>query len=138
VKSFRALIPIESSKRQEIIDVTGRVEELVAASGIGEGLALVHPMHTSCACYLSDSDASLTDDLTQLLGRIVPPGSEWRHDRGDDKKNAAGHLKGIILGHHCVLAVSGGHLDLGTYQTIWYAELDGRREKSILVKIVGE
>ena len=138
MKSFRKEITFSTQKRSEIRDITPGVRSALAESGIREGLALVFPLHTSSAVYLSDSDFSLTQDFSDLLEILVPESREYRHDRADYKKNAAGHLKAILSGHSITLPVSGGHLDLGTYQTIYYFEFDGQRDKEVLVKIIGE
>ena len=107
-------------------------------SGIREGSILVFPHHTSSAVYISDSDSSLTLDFLELIGGMVPDMAGYRHDETDYKKNAAAHLKAILSGHHVTLPVSGGRLDLGLYQTVYYAEFDGGREKEVLVKVTGE
>ncbi len=138
MNSFNKEITIESRQKQEIIDLTGRVQDIVEHSGIKEGLALVYPLHTSSAVYISDSDISLTQDFNDILEKLVPSSAGYRHDEVDYKKNADAHLKAVLTGHHVVLPVSDGRLHLGTYQTIYYAEFDGGRKKEILVKIIGE
>lgn len=122
----------------EILDITPKVRQAVRESGIQEGLALVYPMHTSSTVYLSDSDPSLTLDFADLMDALVPGDKVYRHDETDYKKNAAGHLKAILTGHSLTLPVTGGNLDLGTYQTVYYYELDGQRTKEVMVKIIGE
>ena len=138
MNSLSELIILRTGDRKQIIDITGRVTDIVAKSGIKEGLALVYPMHTSSAVYISDSDRSLTLDFDDVLERLVPEGDDYRHDRTDYKKNADGHIKSILSGHHIVLPVTSGALHLGTYQTIYYFEFDGQREKEVLVKIIGK
>ena len=89
------------------------------------------------AVYLSDSDRSLTGDFGELLTRLIPEGA-YQHNLSDDKQNATAHLKSLLTGHHLVLPVTEGSLDLGVYQTVYYAEFDGQRDKEILVKVIGE
>ncbi len=137
MKSHRELLWFRTGKRTEIINITNQVEKVVAKSGILEGLALVYPMHTSSAVYVSDSDSSLTTDLEEILSRLVPQGRGYHHDRTDPKENADAHLRATLCGHHVTLPVSQGSLDLGTYQTIYYAEFDGMRDKEIQVKVIG-
>ena len=137
MKHYRTELHFTTAKSSEILNITEQVEQAVAESGIVEGLVLVYPMHTSSAVYLSDSDYSLTEDFADLLEELAPASREYRHDRTDYKKNAAGHLKAILAGHSITLPVTGGQLDLGTYQTVYYFEFDGRRKKEVLVKIVG-
>jgi secondary thiamine-phosphate synthase enzyme len=135
---YREQIAFLTTRPAEIVEITGRVEEAVARSGIAEGLVLVFPLHTSSAVYLSDSDLSLTLDFADLLERLVPASHDYRHDCTDHKRNAAGHLKAILSGHSVTLPLTAGRLDLGTYQTLYYFEFDGCRRKEILVKAVGE
>ncbi len=138
MKSTRELIIMNTPEKKQIVNITNLVDKVLGTSEIKEGLCLVYPMHTSSAVYISDSDWSLTQDFDDVLEKLVPAGAGYRHDETDYKKNADGHLKAILAGHHIVLPVTQGRLDLGTYQTIYYFEFDGGREKEILVKIIGE
>jgi len=134
---YKELLWFRTAKRMEILNITPDVEEVVGKSGVREGLALVYPMHTSSAVYISDSDPSLTEDLASILSRLVPRGAGYHHDVADPKANADAHLRAVLAGHHVTLPVSEGRLDLGTYQTIYYAEFDGKRDKEIQVKVLG-
>ncbi len=138
MKSFKELLWFRTEKRTEIINISEEVEKAVVKSGILEGFALVYPMHTSSAVYISDSDISLTLDLEKILSRLVPQGEGYHHDRTDPKENADAHIRATLCGHHITLPVSQGSLDLGAYQTIYYAEFDGMREKEVQVKVMGE
>jgi len=136
--TFRTEIKIFTEKRTEIIDITQQVAEACVRSGIKNGIVLVFPHHTSSAVYISDCDRSLTGDFEKVLSELVPEGREYAHDRTDCKKNAAGHMRANLAGHHIIFPLSDGRPDFGPYQTIYYAEFDGRREKEVVVKIVGE
>ncbi len=136
--TYRKELHFCTARISEILNITEQVEAAVAESAIREGLALVYPMHTSSAVYVSDSDYSLTQDFADLLGDLVPDTRDYRHDLTDYKKNAAGHLKAILSGHSVTLPVTAGGLDLGIYQTIYYFEFDGKRPKEVLVKILGD
>lgn len=138
MKSARQMIHLLTSEKEQILNITRQVSDVVLKSGIREGLALVYPMHTSSAVYVSDSDTGLTQDLRDILATLVPEGRAFRHDLTDPKKNAAAHLKSCLTGHHVVLPVTTGRLDLGMYHTIYYADFDGKREKEVLVKIIGD
>lgn len=138
MKSVRKEIEISTNDKIEIVDITSRVEDIVRSSGIEDGLALVYPMHTSSAVYISDSDRALTGDFEALLAELAPINRDYAHDRSDPKQNAVAHLKAILAGHHVVMPVTSGALDLGTYQTVYYAEFDGCRPKEVLVKVIGE
>ena len=136
--THRAEITLCTKEREEIIDITGNVVEAVRDSGIRDGIALVFPHHTSSAVYISDSDRSLTGDFRAILSEVAPEGRDYAHDLTDYKKNAHGHIRANIAEHHIMIPITGGRPDLGVYQTIYYAEFDGMREKEIIIKIVGE
>ena len=136
--THRGLIELATRTRAEVVDITSRVEDEVAASGIAEGLVLVYPLHTSSAVYVNDSDTGLREDMLELLGRLVPPGAGYRHDESDHKRNAHAHLAATLAGHSATVPLTGGEMDLGTYQRVYYLELDGGRPKEIVVKVLGE
>ncbi len=136
--TYRAEISLCTKERVEIVDITDRVLDACAKSGIKDGIALVFPHHTSSAVYISDSDRSLTGDFGSILSELAPEGREYAHDLTDYKKNAFGHIRANLAGHHILIPVTDGRPDLGRFQTIYYAEFDGQREKEIVIKIVGE
>ena len=138
MKSERKILTMHTSKKEEIIDITGEVEKIVSESGVSDGLALVFPHHTSASVYLSDSDRNLTEDFRKLLSGIVPDGARYLHDETDFKKNASGHLKAILSGHNLSIPITGGRLDLAAFQTIYYFEFDGMRDKEVVVKVIGQ
>ena len=138
MKTFRELLHYTTRGKTETINITGDVEQACQKSGITDGLVLVFPLHTSSGVYISDSDTSLTDDFSDVLSGLVPAGKGYRHDETDHKKNADGHMKANLTGHHITLPLTAGRLDLGTYQTVYYAEFDGQREKEVMVKVIGE
>lgn len=138
MKSYKDFIYITTTEKVEIINITAGIEQITRESGLNEGLVLIFPHHTSSAVYISDSDPSLTEDYLKLLSECIPSHGDYLHNLADHKRNADAHLKAIISGHHIVLPLSNGRLDLGIYQTIYYAEFDGQREKEVLIKIIGE
>ena len=138
MKSHTKIISMKTDRREETLDITSLVSEALKESGIRDGLALVTPLHTSCAVYISDSDRGLQEDLTAILSTLIPEGKGYLHDRSDPKLNAHGHLRAVLAGHHVTVPVSEGRLELGSYGTIYYAEFDGQRKKEILVKIIGQ
>lgn len=137
MKSYNEFIYIQTKTKIEVIDITAKVQSICQRSGIKEGLVLVFPFHTSCAVYISDSDTNLTNDYKEILNQIIPERGNYAHDLTDYKKNGHAHLKSILTGHHITLPLSNGELDLGIYQTLYYAEFDGQRKKEILVKVIG-
>ena len=138
MKTYKEFIRITAKNKEEVINITPQIEKTCGKSGIKEGIALVFPHHTSSAVYISDSDKGITSDLLKILKRVIPASDAYIHNKVDPKQNADAHIKSTLTGHHIVIPITAGKLDLGLYQTIYYAEFDGMREKEILVKLIGE
>jgi len=138
VKSYRHSIEMHTEEREQVLDITERVQEVCARSGIADGFALVCSQHTSSAVYISDNDPALTEDLRRVLAQIVPEGTVYAHDLADPKGNGHAHIRATLVGLSCSVPVTNGALELGVYQTIYYAEFDGQRTKTVLIKVIGE
>jgi secondary thiamine-phosphate synthase enzyme len=138
VKSFRKELWFEIPKRLQFVNITSEVEECLRESGIQEGLCLVNSMHISSSVFINDDERGLHKDFEAFLEKIVPhaPIDQYRHnDTGED--NADAHIKRQLFGRETVVAVTGGELDFGPWEQIFYGEFDGRRKKRVLVKIIG-
>ena len=138
MKSFRKELTFMTDEAEAVIEITGQCRQALAESGIREGLVLIFPLHTSSCVFISDSDSSVALDYQDLVARLVPRGAGYRHDEVDFKKNAHGHLISVLTGHHVCCPITDGAFDFGSYHTLYYLELDGRRPKEVLVKIIGE
>ena len=138
MKSYRKELWFEASRRREFINITPRVEECVDESGIVEGLALINAMHITASVFINDDESGLHDDFEKWLEKLAPekPYDQYRHNGFED--NADAHLKRTIMGREVVAAITGGRLDLGPWEQIFYGEFDGMRKKRVLVKIIGE
>jgi secondary thiamine-phosphate synthase enzyme len=139
LKSLTEHLWFEIPDRRAYINITPRIEELVRASGVQEGLCLVNAMHITASVYINDDEPGLLQDYDDWLERLAPhePTSQYRHNRtGEDNGDA--HLKRQIMGRQVVCAITNGELDFGPWEQIFYAEFDGRRKKRALVKIIGE
>jgi secondary thiamine-phosphate synthase enzyme len=139
MKSFRKELPIELPTRMGFVNLTPQVEAALRESGIREGLCLVNAMHISASVFINDDEHGLHADFTRWLEGLAPhePIGQWRHnDTGED--NADAHLKRQVMGREVVVAVTGGRLDFGPWERIFYGEFDGRRRKRVLVKIIGD
>lgn len=138
MKSHTAQLWFHSPKRMEFINITGQVEEELSRSGIREGLCLVNSMHITSSVFINDDEPGLHHDYMRWLEELAPHDPEmYRHNlTGED--NADAHHKRQIMGREVVVAVTGGKLDLGTWERIFYGEFDGRRRKRVLVKIIGD
>jgi secondary thiamine-phosphate synthase enzyme len=139
MKSLTEHLVFHTRQRREYINITPEVEALVRKSGIMEGLCLVNAMHITASVFINDDEGGLHQDFERWLEELAPhePVSQYLHNRtGED--NADGHLKRSIMGREVVVAVTGGRLDFGPWEQIFYGEFDGRRSKRVMVKIIGE
>jgi secondary thiamine-phosphate synthase enzyme len=138
MKSYRKELWFNVPSRRAFLNITPQVEACLAESGIREGLCLVNAMHITASVFINDDEAGLHKDFDDWLEQLAPhePVSAYRHNVGED--NADAHLKRQIMGRETVVAVSGGRLDFGPWEQIFYGEFDGRRRKRVLIKIIGE
>lgn len=119
-------------------NITPRIMELVKQSKVKEGICLINAMHITASVFINDDESGLHSDFDRWLEKLAPhePVSQYAHNNGED--NADAHLKRVIMGRETVVAITGGKLDLGPWEQIFYGEFDGRRKKRVLVKIIGE
>ena len=124
--------------RMDFVNITPEVEAAVRESGITEGLCLVNAMHITASVFINDDEGGLHQDYKRWLEALAPHDPErYAHNRtGED--NADAHHKRQIMGREVVIAITGGRLDFGPWEQIFYGEFDGRRDKRVLVKILGE
>ncbi|HBB91033.1 MAG: secondary thiamine-phosphate synthase enzyme [Bacteroidetes bacterium GWF2_49_14] len=137
MKSYRKELWFHSPNRRELINITSNIEECLRESGIAEGILLCNAMHITSSVFINDDEAGLHQDIEKWLEGLAPekPYSQYRHNTYED--NADAHLKRTIMGREVVVAVTGGKLDFGPWEQIFYGEFDGKRAKRVLVKIIG-
>jgi secondary thiamine-phosphate synthase enzyme len=140
MKTLRRTLSFTTRNRREYRNITSEVEAAVEESGIQEGLCLVNAMHITASVFINDDEPGLHADFERWLEELAPygPGVEhYQHHRtGEDNGDA--HLKRQVMGREVVVAVTGGKLDFGPWEQIFYGEFDGQRQKRVLVKIIGE
>jgi len=138
VKSYRKELWFHVPSRRGFVNVTPQVKACLEDSGVTDGLVLVNAMHITASVFINDDESGLHHDYEVWLENLAPhePVSRYRHNVGED--NADAHMKRQIMGREVVVAVTEGSLDLGTWEQIFYGEFDGRRNKRVLVKIIGE
>jgi secondary thiamine-phosphate synthase enzyme len=124
-------------REREYVNITDRVETAVRASGCREGMVLVSAMHITAGIYVNDAEDGLIQDIDEWLDQLAPRGPDYRHHRTGET-NGDSHLKNLLIGHEVILPVTGGRLDLGPWQQVYYAEFDGRRPKRVVIKVMGE
>ena len=137
MKSYTEHLWFNTSKRIEFINITNKVEQAVKKSGIKEGLVLVNAMHITASVFINDEEEGLKKDFIDWLHKLVDVKKDYKHNlTGED--NAYAHLMRTIMGREVVVAITNGKLDFGTWEQIFYLELDGQRKKKVMVKVVGE
>jgi secondary thiamine-phosphate synthase enzyme len=138
MKSYRKELWFNTSSRREFINITPEVEECLGESGIKEGFVLCNAMHITASVFINDDESGLHNDFEVWLEKLAPekPHSQYQHNGFED--NADAHLKRSVMGREVVAAVTGGKLDFGPWEQIFYGEFDGKRKKRVLVKIIGE
>ncbi len=135
MKTFRQQLFITTEQTEEFLNLSYEVEECVRRSLINDGLCIVFSQHTTSAVFLENDKEELGSDRSELLGKLVPDESRYKVDYSSA---GAAHMKQILLGASVTVPVTDGRLDLGPRQYIMYGDFDGCREKTVLVKIIGE
>ena len=153
MKSHTEYMTFNTRERRELIRITEDVQSAVDEANIAEGLALVAAMHITAAVWINDDEPGLHADTLEWLDKVAPP--TWKEpandvarqllpDRGDYRHHAGGedngdaHLKNLLVHHEVIVPVTGGRLDLGPWQQVFYCEFDGRRSKRLIIKVLGE
>ena len=138
MKSYRKELWFNVPRRRHIVRITEEVQQAIDESGIKEGLVLVNAMNITASVFINDDESGLHSDYEKWLEKLAPekPYSQYAHNGFED--NADAHLKRTIMGREVVCAITNGRLDFGTWEQIFYYELDGKRDKHALIKIIGE
>ncbi|HPD78821.1 MAG TPA: secondary thiamine-phosphate synthase enzyme YjbQ [Spirochaetota bacterium] len=139
MKSHTAYLTFNTKRKREFINITHEIEAEVKKSSIQEGLCLVNAMHITASVFINDNENGLLSDFEVFLERLAPhePIDTYKHNlTGEDNGDA--HIKRTIMGREVVVAITGGRLDFGPWEQIFYGEFDGKRPKRVLVKIIGE
>jgi secondary thiamine-phosphate synthase enzyme len=139
MKSKTEYLMFNTPTRRAFVNITSNVRKLVEESGIKEGLCLVNAMHITASVFINDNESGLHRDFEKWLENMAPhaPTGQYQHnDTGED--NADAHLKRQIMGREVVVAITNGKLDFGPWEQIFYGEFDGRRNKRVLAKVIGE
>ena len=139
MKSETEYLTFNTPTRRAYVNITSNVRKIVEKSGIKEGLCLVDAMHITASVFINDNESGLHQDFDKWLERLAPhtPTDQYKHNEtGED--NADAHLKRQIMGREVIVAITNGKLDFGPWEQIFYGEFDGRRNKRVLVKVIGE
>ena len=139
MKSLTEYLTFKTKTRRAFVNITPDIEKLVTKSDVKEGLCLVNAMHITASVFINDNESGLHYDYEKWLEELAPhePINHYHHNNaGED--NADAHLKRQVMGREVVVAITNGKLDFGPWETIFYGEFDGKRNKRVLVKIIGE
>lgn len=138
MKSYRKELYFNVPCRRKIIRITEEVERAIDESGIKEGLVLVNAMHITASVFINDDEPGLHADYEHWLEKLAPEKPYEQYDHNGFEDNADAHLKRTVMGREVVCAITNGRLDFGPWEQIFYYELDGKRKKRALIKIIGE
>jgi secondary thiamine-phosphate synthase enzyme len=128
-------IAVQTKRREETIDITPRLKAAVTRAKVSEGVVVVTVAHTTAAVFVNENaDPDVQRDLLTALERVVPRDAQYEHAEG----NGPAHIKAVLIGNSVTLAVRDGAIALGTWQGVYFAELDGPRERSATITVIGE
>lgn len=127
----------QTKKHHEYVNITDQVAQVVADSGVREGMALVSAMHITAGVYVNDAESGLIADIDEWLEKLAPFRRDYRHHQTGES-NGDAHLKSLLIHHEVIVPVTDGRLDLGPWQQVYYAEFDGQRRKRVVIKVMGE
>lgn len=128
---------VQTKKKREFLNITPNIKAAVEKSGIRDGIVFVSSLHSNSALLVNDDEPGLLQDIAEWADRIAPFGPNYHHSARSES-NAGAHLQSLLLHHQAVVSLADGKLELGPWQNVIYAELDGQRPKRILIKILGE
>jgi secondary thiamine-phosphate synthase enzyme len=137
MKIYNEQLTLQTKEKREFVNITPHVKAAMEKSGFRDGIILVSVLHSNAAIIVNDDEAGLLDDLQQWLQTLAPVRDDYKH-RGRFESNTGVHLQSLLLHHQVVVSFSEGRLDLGPWQFVLFAELDGQRPKRILLKVMGE
>jgi len=139
MNSLTEYLTFNTKTRRAFVNIIPQIEKLIKKSNIIDGLCLINAMHITASVFINDNENGLHKDYDKWLEKLAPhaPIDQYEHNRtGED--NADAHLKRQLMGREVVVAITNGKLDFGPWEQIFYGEFDGRRQKRVLVKIIGE
>ncbi len=135
--SHTEYLTFRTAKHREYVNITAQVRDALTKSGIREGMILVSAMHITAGVWVNDAEDGLMADIDEWLESLAPFRADYRHHQTGET-NGDSHLKSLLVHHQVIVPVTGGKLDLGPWQEIYYAEFDGQRPKRVIIKVMGE
>lgn len=137
MKSHTEYLWFNTEKKRQIVHITETIRKITKDSNVKEGYVLVSAMHITASVFVNDLEEGLFQDIWEWLEGIAPFREDYKHhNTGEDNGDA--HLKNLIMHHQVIVPITGGDLDLGPWQRIFYGEFDGQRRKRVVVKVIGK
>jgi secondary thiamine-phosphate synthase enzyme len=136
MKTVREIVEINTSERVEIQDITSAIERALSEIGLKEGLLNIYSRHSTSGVVINENESGLISDFKLALQKLVPQNAGYEHDRIDN--NADSHVRGFLIGGSENIPIEDGSLMLGTWQSIFFVELDGPRHRKLTVTVIGE
>lgn len=138
MKVYKKYLTIHTGNKIDFLNITEQVRKAVRESGVEEGLVLVNAMHITASVFINDNESGLLEDFRKWLEKLAPMDEKLYKHNLKGENNAYAHLWRTIMGRECVVAVSDFDLDFGPWESIFYGEFDGQRDKRIMIKVLGE
>ncbi|HII84688.1 MAG TPA: YjbQ family protein [Methanobacterium subterraneum] len=132
----RGTVGVNTSQRMEIQDITPEVDAVLKNSGVKDGLLNIYSRHSTSAVVINENETGLVNDFQLALQKLVPEGAGYQHDRIDN--NADSHIRGFLIGGSQTIPFENGRMMLGTWQSIFFVELDGPRQRKLTVTVMGD
>ena len=137
MKIYNEQLTLQTKGKREFVNITPQVKAAMEKSSFRDGIILVSVLHSNAAIIVNDDEAGLLEDLQSWLDQVAPEREDYKH-RGRFESNTGVHLQSLLLHHQVIVSFSEGRLDLGPWQFVLFAELDGQRPKRITIKVMGE
>lgn len=137
MRTHSEYMTVQTIQKREFLNITPNINAAVEKSGIRDGIILLSPLHSNSALFVNDEEPGLLQDISEWADRLAPLGPNYHHSPRSES-NAGAHLQTLLLNGQAVVSLVNGKLELGPWQQVIYAELDGQRPKRILIKILGE
>ncbi len=131
---YKRVFEVKTSERLEIVDISSGINSILAGSGVKTGLVNLFSQHSTSGIVINENESGLVEDFKNLLKTIVEDEAGYKHDRIDN--NADSHLRSLLLGNSVNVPVENGRMELGTWQSIFFIELDGPRTRNIIVTVL--
>ena len=142
MQSMNSVITVETEQKRRLLDLTASLKQKIDSAGIRNGVVGIYCQHTTAAVFISESQAALTHDIEEFFGSVVDDDRPYRHNSPQysdcDRKNAASHLRALLLGQSVLLPVVEGKPVLGQFQSVLFAEFDGPRKRALHIQILGD